>query len=387
MPERRTVRLRDVATDVTVGFVGSMASEYVPDGIPFLRSLNVRPHRIDTTDLRYITPEFHARLKKSSLRPGDVVTVRTGAPGQSAVVPAWLVDANCSDLVVTRPGPELNAHWLSYYLNWITSTDIAAQLVGAVQQHFNVRSAEALMLELPALDEQQAIAEVLGALDDKMAANARVLKLTDELVRARFGVLRGRPVPFHTFADHVRLQVDPANAPAEEMYVGLEHVPRRHMWLTDHGRAESVSSAKARFEQRDVLFGKLRPYFHKIVAAPTSGVASTDILVLRAKNPALSGFVLACASSDEAVRATTAASEGTRMPRTKWADLAAVEFPWPGDIEVGTLSSEVSELSDSAASLVRENKRLAATRDELLPLLMSGRVTVRDAEEVAEAAT
>lgn len=117
-----------------------MASEYVSTRVPFLRSLNVRPHRIDTTDLRYISPDFHARLEKSGLRPGDVVTVRMGVPGQSAVVPLWLADANCSDLVVTRPGPELNAYWLSYYLNWITSTHIASQLVGAVQQHFNVRS-------------------------------------------------------------------------------------------------------------------------------------------------------------------------------------------------------------------------------------------------------
>jgi len=75
------------------------------------------------------------------------------------------------------------------------------------------------------------------------------------------------------------------------------------------------------------------------------------------------------------------------MPRTKWADLAAVEFPWPSDNKVKTFSAEVDQISSLAAALVRENGRLASARDELLPQLMSGRVTVRDAEEVVEAVT
>ena len=98
--EWRNVALEDVAADVTVGHVGPMASEYVERGIPFLRSQNVEPLRINDTDLKFITEDFHARLKKSALSPGDVVIVRTGKPGACAVVPATLSVANCSDLVI-----------------------------------------------------------------------------------------------------------------------------------------------------------------------------------------------------------------------------------------------------------------------------------------------
>lgn len=80
------VALDEVADEVTVGHVGSMASEYIEDGIIFLRSLNVLPHRIDLTDCKFISPEFHGQLKKSSLKPGDVMIVRTGKPGTAAVV-------------------------------------------------------------------------------------------------------------------------------------------------------------------------------------------------------------------------------------------------------------------------------------------------------------
>jgi type I restriction enzyme S subunit len=55
-----TVELGDLCTEVTVGFVGSMASEYCAVGVPFIRSLNVKPFRIEKSDIKYVSPEFHS---------------------------------------------------------------------------------------------------------------------------------------------------------------------------------------------------------------------------------------------------------------------------------------------------------------------------------------
>jgi type I restriction enzyme, S subunit len=184
--EWRDVALEDVATELTVGFVGSMASEYVDQGIPFLRSLNVDPLRINTNDLKFITPEFHRRIRKSRLTPGDVVIVRTGKPGACSVVPEWLADANCSDLVIVRCGPQLNNRFLAYYVNTVASVHVEAHLVGAVQQHFNVGSARAMRINLPSLPEQRAIASILGALDDKIELNRRMNATLEAMARALF---------------------------------------------------------------------------------------------------------------------------------------------------------------------------------------------------------
>ena len=184
--EWRNVALEDVADELTVGYVGSMASEYVDDGIPFLRSLNVDPLRINKNDLKFITPEFHRRIRKSRLTPGDVVIVRTGKPGACSVVPEWLADANCSDLVIVRCGPQLDNRFLAYYVNTIACDHVAAHLVGAVQQHFNVGSARTLRLNLPPLAEQKAIAAVLGALDDKIECNRRMNATLEAMARALF---------------------------------------------------------------------------------------------------------------------------------------------------------------------------------------------------------
>jgi type I restriction enzyme S subunit len=107
------VTLDGVSEDITVGHVGPMADQYVDIGVPFLRSLNVEPFRINTTDLKQISREFHKRLKKSALKPGDIVIVRTGKPGSCAVIPKWLVEANCSDVVVVRAGPKVRPAYVS----------------------------------------------------------------------------------------------------------------------------------------------------------------------------------------------------------------------------------------------------------------------------------
>lgn len=184
--EWREALLGDVAEDVTVGHVGPMASEYVPAGIPFFRSQNVEPLRINDSDLKFITPAFHERLKKSVLSPGDVVIVRTGKPGSCAVVPTIFPVANCSDLVIVRCGGRLDPHFLAYYVNSVAADHVNSHLVGAVQQHFNIGSARKMLMRLPELPEQRAIAHILGTLDDKIELNRRMNETSEAIARALF---------------------------------------------------------------------------------------------------------------------------------------------------------------------------------------------------------
>ncbi len=182
----QNVQLGDVAQELTVGYVGSMTKEYVESGIPFLRSKNVEPFNIKWEDMRYIGGNFHKKIKKSSLSPGDVVIVRTGKPGSAAIIPEWLKEANCSDLVIVRPGNDLDARFLVYYLNSLASHHINSHLVGAVQQHFNVGSARTLRLKLPPLPEQKAIASILSSLDDKIELNQQMNQTLEAMARAIF---------------------------------------------------------------------------------------------------------------------------------------------------------------------------------------------------------
>lgn len=169
-----TVPLGEIAEDIVVGYVGPMAQEYVEHGVPFLRSLNVRPFKFDSADIKFVSSEFHQKIRKSALKPGDVVVVRTGNPGVSCVVPESLPDANCSDLIVIRPGSNLDPHFLCYYINSITQSHIKGQLVGAIQQHFNIGAAKEILFPKVSRAYQQRIAAVLTALDAKIELNQRI---------------------------------------------------------------------------------------------------------------------------------------------------------------------------------------------------------------------
>ena len=110
-------------------------------------------------------------------------------------------------------------------------------------------------------------------------------------------------------------------------------MPKRCIALTQWSNADGLASGKFKFEQGDILFGKLRPYFHKVGVAPLDGVCSTDIVVVQPKSNLWSGFVLGHTSSAEFVAYTDATSTGTRMPRTNWADMARYKVALPS-IEV-----------------------------------------------------
>ena len=126
-----------------------------------------------------------------------------------------------------------------------------------------------------------------------------------------------------------RSGVKPEEIDAESPYIALEHMPKRCIALTQWSNADGLASGKFKFEQGDILFGKLRPYFHKVGVAPLDGVCSTDIVVVQPKSNLWFGFVLGHTSSAEFVDYTDATSTGTRMPRTNWADMARYKVVLP----------------------------------------------------------
>jgi type I restriction enzyme S subunit len=146
-----------VAVRVTVGHVGSMKEEYVEEGIPFLRSQNVRPNRYDAEGLKFISEKFHQQLAKSTLRPGDIVVVRSGSVGVSCVIPDQLPEANCSDLVIVKSPRAVLPDFGAYYMNSVVETRVAAGKVGIALTHFNTQSVAALPLPVPPLAEQRRI--------------------------------------------------------------------------------------------------------------------------------------------------------------------------------------------------------------------------------------
>jgi type I restriction enzyme S subunit len=187
-----------------------------------------------------------------------------------------------------------------------------------------------------------------------------------------------------SIAESVNRIVNPTEIDEQTPYIGLEHMPRRSIALSDWEGAGKVTSNKLRFETGEFLFGKLRPYFHKVGIASLSGICSTDIVVVRAKSEIWSSFVITIISTDNFVEYTSLTSTGTKMPRTSWSIMAKYDLTLPPESLVKHFHLIIQPCTDQIIDNIHQNRTLADLRDRLLPKLMSGEIRVKAAEKIVE---
>ncbi|MGR3761084.1 restriction endonuclease subunit S [Roseobacteraceae bacterium NS-SX3] len=424
----REVYLEDVASEVTVGHVGSMADEYLDDGIPFLRSLNIQPHRISRDNIRHISPEFHGRLKKSALKPGDVVIVRTGKPGTCAVIPEDLPVSNCSDLVIVRCGPEIRPRFLAYWVNAIASEHVASHLVGAVQQHFNVGAAKKMPIVLPDIAEQDRVLSILGALDDKIELNRRMCATLEEMARALYRSWFVDFEPVHARAlGQAPVHMDEATAALFPDNFGPDGLPTGWEMSTIGEVAETVGGATPKTREpaywdgphrwatpRDlsklgqpILFETDRTITDEGLAKISSGLSPAGTVLLSSRAPigyvaiaqnpvAVNQGFIALRETDrissveayfwvqsnmDAILANANGSTFQEISKKNFRPLPCVVAP---DSVRGAFRNLAGTWLDRVADLCAESANLAALRDTLLPRLMSGELRIREAEKHVE---
>lgn len=269
-----------------------------------------------------------------------------------------------------------------FWFEFLKNTNLRSLAHGSGQPLITQKIIKSITAPKFTASEKTGIADVLGSLDDKIAANGEVLDAADRLIRESFRILqKDGQLTLGDICAHDRTTIAPDNFPNTGIYVGLEHFDSPKIWVSRHGSISDVTSTKSAFQNGDTLFSKLRPYFHKVGVAPSGGICSTDILVLRAARSEWRNFVLAAASSDEVVEAAVQNSNGTRMPRAKWTDIAGCAIPDPTTAESRRFIELADGLVPKCIGLMNENETLARTRDELLPLLMSGKISVAGASE------
>ena len=182
----KRIKLSEIA-NLTVGFVGTMAKHYVESGVPFLRSLNIKPFFIDDSDLKYISHTFANELSKSELHENDVIIVRTGIPGTCCVVSKEYDGCNCADVVIVHPDLSMvNPHYLAAYINVWGQKQILDNKVGAIQQHFNVHTAEEMIVYLPEKSIQDRVANLIRSINKKLFLNSRLCAELEAMAKTLF---------------------------------------------------------------------------------------------------------------------------------------------------------------------------------------------------------
>ena len=363
------VQLGDLLTRITYGFTNPMPT--TDSGPTMVTAKDIRGGRIDYSTVRHTSVEaFRERLTdKSRPRVGDILLTKDGSIGRVAVCDRDDICINQS-VALLQLKSDVNPRFLAYLLQAPRyQAAMAADADGSTIKHIYITRVDKMAIEVPDAVKQKEIADVLGVLDDKIAANERVGRLLDNLGEAAVNqqALTVAPSTVRTVADFLYGKA----LPVASRTTGIVTVYGSGGAVGTHDTAlvDGPGIVVGRKGTVGALYWSDGPHFPidtTYYVVPKPGV-SPHILYYALRAARLSEL-----NSDPAVPGLNRDEAYGQYLRV----------PLGSDAE--QLARRLERDFELAKSLREQTRCLAQTRDQLLPLLMSGRVTVKDVEGTIE---
>jgi type I restriction enzyme S subunit len=343
----------------------------------------------------WVSEEKADELARNIAVPGDIVLTQRGTLGQVACVPEGHKRFVISQSQM-RVRPDESVADSRYVLHAMRSVDFLQQIdshaITTGVPHINLGILQALRVPLPPIEEQRAIAGVLGALDDKIESNRRRAELAESLLNVlAAAVVVAELVPLGELVEVDRTSCTPASS--GETLVDHFSLPAFDASrLPDRTPGDSIKSNKLAVAEESVLVSRLNPATNRTwFAVPEPGVlaaASTEFMVLRGGERIGLG-ALWLAVRDEYFRselARRATGTSGSHQRVRPDDVLSIEVPDVRDVAPAD-EAEAEGLLRLVHQARTESATLAELRDALLPELLSGRLRVSVAEEMVESGT
>lgn len=397
MGERVLVRLADACESIDYGFTAS-ASDH-PVGPKFLRITDIINGPIAWASVPYCDADEHQTVQ-FALGEGDVVVARTGATvGTVGFVrePPGAVFA--SYLVRLRAGPGLESRYLFYCLKtpaWHHHIDAVASGKSA-QPNASASAMAQFSIPVPAIGEQRAIAEMLGALDDKIESNRRLSTLLHSIARTEFGVWRAGVDRWNptTFGDFAAVYGGSTPRTTEPSYWGGLHAwvtPTDVTSLVDPYFFETtrtitdagLASCSTELHPPGSIFMTSRATIGAFAVNQVPCAANQGFIVVRPLVPTHRWFLFH--EMQDRVPDMLDLANGSTFLEISRGSLKSMGVDVPADpVTFERLADLLEPLHARACAAASESRDLAALRDALLPELLSGRLRVPEAERLVEA--
>lgn len=389
------ITLSDVAVQggLISGPFGSnlVGQDYAKGGVPVIRGTNMVGPYVGG-EFAFVTPEkFTNDLARNSVVPGDIVFTQRGTLGQVAMVPS----DSYPEYVVSQSQMGLRVDNLVadakfvYYActDYRFRKQIHDNAISTGVPHINLGILARLTIPRFPRTAQRAIAEVLGALDDKIAANDHIRRIADELLAAVFDRMCAGSTQTHlSVIGSVNRAVTKPVLGGRLRYIDISSVGRGTFefpdlmpWDDAPGRARRVVSGG------DTVWSTVRPNrrSHALVLDDDPLlVASTGLAVLSPKPGRVAGLFEAT-KTDEFVSYLESVAEGSAYPAVRGDRFERAPIPDFSEDQWNTFEQSALPVRRRAHLAAGESRRLAGMRDALLPLLMSGKIQVKDAEALA----
>ncbi len=369
-------------------------TEHAESGFRILRAGDVRDGRIHPDGPDFVAAEYASVIGGKAARSGDVVLTTKGTVGRTGIVKHLSEPVVYSPQVCYFRNRRSDLIDLGFLHQWLSSPgfiDQAGYLKNATDMapYISLRDLASVRIDFPALVTQRAIAEVLGALDDKIAANQSLSAVAAELMLAQVQTWAAGSgvVPLSALATSKTVQVTPSQMGAVAHF-SLPAFDTAEFPAEDSG--ESIKSNKFLINAPSVLLSRLNPRIQRVWDLPelpwAKAVASTEFVVLEPMDMPTGALwaALSQVSVNQRLQELARGTSGSHQ-RVRPNEAVAVEVP---DVRLlsGQQKTWLGDLSRRRWLARTESRHLATLRDALLPHLMSGRLTVREAEETVEAA-
>lgn len=396
-----TEKLGDVAVAIQPGPFGSQLhrADYSETGIPIIMPKDMIGGHIDHTNLSFVSEEHAKRLSRHQVHTGDLIVARKGDVRKCVYISenenGWMTGSDC--LKVSLDNSKCVSRFIYYQLRtpfigrWLETISI-----GSTMPSINSGLLSSIEIHLPTIEIQKRITKILKCYDDLIDNNNRQIKLLEEAAQRLYKewfvdlhfpgyedckIVDGVPEGWNIFTlgDLCKLRkltLKSEDIPENTPYIGLEHIPRNDFCLSKWGMAADVNSNKLRYYKNDIIFGKIRPYFHKVGFAINNGVTSTDTFII-CPSEGIWGLILMLVSSNAFVDFSyKTCKEGAKMPRADWNQMKNYKT-LVADTQIQTLFERYIEtITCRIRTLSIENNQIAEARDRLLPKLMSSEIEV-----------
>lgn len=392
-------KLGDISKNIQTGPFGSQLhqSDYSECGIPVVMPKDLVGGKISEESIARVDKTHVERLCRHKIEVGDILYSRRGDVGRCAHVTkkeeGWLCGTGC--LRVTIDSEKADSRFVFFQLQHPDTVGwVEKHAVGATMLNLNTTILSSVPIRLPALEIQKRIADILSAYDDLIENNQKQIKLLEEAARRLYKewfvdlrfpghentkIVDGVPEGWSksTVGNICKLRkvvITPDKIESNTPYIGLEHMPRNDICLSTWGKSEEINSNKFIYLKKDVLFGKIRPYFHKVGFALNDGITSTDTMVMVADQN-LWGLLLVTVSSDAFVDFSYQnCKEGAKMPRADWKQMEKYAIMIADQATQKLFEQEILVITNKISALAFQCRSLREARDRMLPKLMGGEV-------------
>jgi type I restriction enzyme S subunit len=366
-------------------------------------------------DFKYVDQHAYEFLAKSKVYPDDILMNKIANAGSSYLMPDIGKPVSLAmNLFLLRVNEDLADSCYVYLWLKVNEKYVKGFANGTTTKTITKDSVNNLDISLPDLVVQKLIASKYRTYQKMLENNNRRIDILEEMAQSLYrewfvnfrypghanqpdGSSDNKdskpnlidsplgPIPegweVKSLGDLVHFKrntIKKGTIPELTPYMGLEHFPRKSIALSEWEEVGEIGSNKLAFNRGDILFGKIRPNFHKVGVAQVNGLCSSDTFVLSPKLSVHHSMISMVTFSDEFVAQAVQTSQGSKMPRASWDVLKDFPVYIPELSLLEQFNAVVEPAIEQVRILSLKNRNLKKQRDMLLPKLISGQIQLKD---------